>query len=331
MPNGLALNGKRSTLVFLELATVMRNLSGHSGHATFCFASKYIYTLKTRLVCDCERTEKEVCQMKGLFRFAGICALLAVTCLPALVAAQNGTVQDDSFGNDRLDAKGVGIAGGVIVGGELIVAVEGLIGVKPLWPYLTFPLLGAAGGGVGGYYLEKASPEGAVAMLIGGIALLIPTALLAASARAYDPKKEGAVGSDMEDGAKFSFELPPSETAAEADGSTSTEVESKPEGTPSQALPPPSTEQEGGEAEPEPEGGEETSRNQAEQRKRELIAKRTRTATAGSLIFIDREGSAGLSMPHVDVRPVVISPKDHLLGKQTGVQVFVPILRVDLP
>jgi len=275
--------------------------------------------------------------MNGLSRLASILALMAVMSFSASASAQQGA-QDDSFGGDSVKAKGVGIAGGAIVGGELVVAIEGLIGVKPLWPYLTFPFLGAAGGGVGGYYLEKASTEGAVAMLIGGLALLIPTALLAASGRAYDPEEEGALGPDDEGGAKFSFELPPSETASDADGTTSTEVESKPEGAPSQALPPPASDQEGGtpppaEGDATPDGGnpEETSRKQAEQKKKELIARRTRAATAGSLFFVDRDGSAGFSVPHVDVRPVEISPKDRLMGKQTGVQVFVPILRVNLP
>lgn len=284
--------------------------------------------------------------MNRLSRLAGIAMLMTAISFPAISSAQQ-SVQDSSFGNDRVEAKGVGIAGGAIVGGELVVAIEGMIGVKPLWPYLTFPFLGAAGGGVGGYYLEKASPEGAVAMLIGGLALLIPTALLAAKGRAYDPREEGALDPEDENKAKFSFELPPSEEKQDADGTTSTEVESKPEGAPTQALPPPASEEQGGESPPNGEsepgedetneekeatGGEgETSRNRATKQAKDELAARRRRATAGSLIFIDRDGTAGFAMPHVDIRPVQISTTDLLPRKQTGVQVFVPMLRINLP
>ena len=245
-----------------------------------------------------------------------------------------------STGDDRLDAKGVGIAGGIIAGGELVIAIEALIGVDELWPYLTFPLLGAAGGGVGGYFLEQASPEGAVALLVGSIALLIPTAIFAASARAYDPKEAGIISYDSPEDAALSFETKP---APKEDG-TVTEVETRPEGAPEGPIlppeaetdpvspqgptpqPPPPAETTGEDAEPT-----ETSRRTRDQRRKLARQGRIKRATQGSLFYVDRAGSGGLSVPLLDVRSAGAWPSTRPGTPRRGVAFYLPLLRIDLP
>jgi hypothetical protein len=294
--------------------------------------------------------------MKELLKAVQIAVLMSVFISPVFACAQEARSQpsDDaqpiSYGNEGVDAKFVGISGGAIAGAEIVVAVEALFGVKELWPYLTFPLLGVAGGGVGGYFLEDASPKGAVALLVGGMALIIPTAILASSARAYNPEEEGAVGSDIEGGGEFSFELAP--TGGEKEGA-STEVESRPEGAPTDTVLPPGAEkprdEKGAEPEPEsetepsedspddeaaPEGGVQARREAAVQRnsaRRSARLARIRRASAGSLFYMNNDGTAAISVPLVDVRPLRVSSEDAFFKTRQAIEVFVPLFRMDLP
>ncbi|MCP4674722.1 MAG: hypothetical protein GY854_04245 [Deltaproteobacteria bacterium] len=274
--------------------------------------------------------------MSRVFRLVSASVLVAAMLCPALATAQE---EGPPTGNKPVEAKFVGVAGGVIAGAELVVIVEAIIGVKPLWPYLTFPLLGAAGGGVGGYFLEQNSKGGAVALLIGSMALSIPTVLMASSARAFDPEEEGAVAEDGEAGGNYSFEQTPSGEAQPED--TSTEVESRPEGAPPEALPPPGTD-DGGEVspepapkpEPKPEPKPSEEGNFIKAKRQTVRATRSaehRRATAGALLYLDSDGSAALTVPLIDVRPTLISREDAYLGVKPGVEVYVPLLRIDLP
>ncbi len=286
--------------------------------------------------------------MNKLVRFMATAALFAAMLCPALVAAQE---EGPSYGDNLVKAKVAGVIGGAFVGGEMVIAVEALIGVEPLWPYLTFPLIGAAGGGVGGYFLAKASPEGAVAMLIAGIALIIPTGLAVSAARAYDPGDEGA---EEDNEGQFSFETTPSGEAKKE--GTTTEVESRPEGAPTEALPPPGSPSGAGgpeaepepevepepEAEPEPEvepepegdkpaGEDKTSTSRLSDIKRSARLAKLRRATAGTLFYVDRDGSTSMTVPFVDVRPAYISMDNTAYRGRQAVEVYVPLLRVDLP
>ena len=234
-------------------------------------------------------------------------------------------------GDDKVQARFIGLTGGIIVGAEVVMAVEAALKVKKVWPYVVMPLFGAGAGGVGGYFLEKNSVGGSMALFVVGVALIIPTAILVKSARAYDPEEEETVGADMEEGAKYSFEKPPEEGAGPRD-ETTTEVERRPE------PPPPSAPQDGptSRREPTKSRGDVSSRrvsSESGMRKRKQEGKRAsiRRATAGSLVFIDRDGSASLSMPHVDVRPAYLTQMSDAYPPRTALRVFVPLLRVDLP
>ncbi|MDX2054294.1 MAG: hypothetical protein SFV15_17975 [Polyangiaceae bacterium] len=83
---------------------------------------------------------------------------------------------------------GLGITGGALLGGELVTAVEAAADVKPAWAYIVGGLGGAAGGGVGGYFLEQsASAKTNMFLFTGGLLLAIPTTVAVLNARAYEP------------------------------------------------------------------------------------------------------------------------------------------------
>ena len=79
---------------------------------------------------------------------------------------------------DQVSPTAKGIVGCALLGGEFTLMLEGAFKVKNPWLLTLLPLLTAAGGGVGGYYLEQVSTEGSIASLIAGMALLIPTAVI---------------------------------------------------------------------------------------------------------------------------------------------------------
>ncbi len=119
----------------------------------------------------------------------------------------------------EVSATGKGIAGGALLGGELVTITEGLIGVRGAGWYILGALVGAGGGGVGGYFLEQKSASTGLPptngraqnyMLAGGLALLIPAIVLSLNANRYQTQ-EGA----KEDNA------PPAEPGTDAGKSAS--------------------------------------------------------------------------------------------------------------
>jgi hypothetical protein len=276
--------------------------------------------------------KKEGSLMRRLIKLLGVTTLAVMIFVPTLSLAQNSN--GPSVGTDTIDAKGVGVSGGVFLGGELIVAVEAIIGVDKLWPYLTFPILGAAGGGIGGYFVEQTSPEGAVAMLVAGLVLLVPAAIAASSALAYDPDEEGALTEDDE-GGTYGFESNNIDLSTKPEAESSTEVEARPEGAPSNAPPPPRLEGPPGEAAPEPEVAPEPTEPAATGDDSAHLytpgATRRPTPIIGSLFNVSRNGDATFAIPLVDVRPTNMMTADQGNAIRSGIEVFVPVLHVDLP
>ena len=86
---------------------------------------------------------------------------------------------------------GKGIAGGALLGGEVVTITMAAIGVSRGWPYFVFGGVGMIGGGIGGYFVEQATgttaAEAPVFMLAGGMALVIPALVLSLNATAYKP------------------------------------------------------------------------------------------------------------------------------------------------
>jgi hypothetical protein len=94
-----------------------------------------------------------------------------------------------------------GIVGLGLIGAELGFVLPAVTGLHETWAFIVFPLAGAAGGGVAGYFLlEKGEghPELAVASLATGMALFIPAMLVTLSATAYTPEDSAAAKERLE-------------------------------------------------------------------------------------------------------------------------------------
>jgi hypothetical protein len=114
-------------------------------------------------------------------------AIAAVLGAGVLVAPEREARADD------VASSGKGIAGGALLGAELPTIIEGIAGVRPTWIYIVSAVVGAGGGGFGGYEIEKNSTDGKAPMymLAGGLALVIPAMVLTLNATRYQPE-EGA-------------------------------------------------------------------------------------------------------------------------------------------
>jgi hypothetical protein len=81
-----------------------------------------------------------------------------------------------------------GTVGGALLGGEAVMLTEAAIGVKPGWAYAVGGGIGAAAGGVGGLLIEQnVNPKVSLYLLVGGMALAIPTTVAVLSTTAYEP------------------------------------------------------------------------------------------------------------------------------------------------
>jgi hypothetical protein len=110
-------------------------------------------------------------------------SLLALAALAVSVALPRSAHADE-----EASPTGKGIAGGILLGAELVLLVEAAADVEPAWAYVVGGLAGAAGGGVGGYFIEQeGEPKLPLLMLAGGMALAIPTTVAVLSATAYEP------------------------------------------------------------------------------------------------------------------------------------------------
>lgn len=112
-------------------------------------------------------------------------ALASMAATPERAEAQVSNVQ-------ALPKATIGLG---LVGVELGLVIPGLFGARDWWPYLVFPVLGGAGGAVGGYFLDvemdrQRSPEVSVAMLAIGAALLVPAIIATLALTAYSPPVE---------------------------------------------------------------------------------------------------------------------------------------------
>jgi len=117
----------------------------------------------------------------------GIAAVLGFTALASNPSTAHA---------DNVDGKGKGIAGGALLGAEVVVIPMSLFGVKAGWAYAVFGGAGAIGGGVLGGVVESATGaydkvpgdgRAPVYMLAGGLALVIPAVVLLLNATRYQP------------------------------------------------------------------------------------------------------------------------------------------------
>jgi hypothetical protein len=91
-------------------------------------------------------------------------------------------------GVDEASPTGKGIAGGALLGAELVLVTEAAFDVRPTWAYIVGGIAGGAAGGVGGYFVEQQDePRAPMLMLAGGLAFAIPTVVAVLAATAYEP------------------------------------------------------------------------------------------------------------------------------------------------
>jgi hypothetical protein len=123
-------------------------------------------------------------QLHRLFVIVAMVCGVALCCDASQVAAQDEPAP--------LDAPPKGAIGFGLIGAELGVAIPALVGVDAWWAYLVFPAAGAAGGAVLGHFLvdNNDQVELSVIAMTAGIALVIPTLVLAMAATAYDPEED---------------------------------------------------------------------------------------------------------------------------------------------
>lgn len=165
----------------------------------------------------------------------GVVAVLVVSSWTGSASAQTGPAADE------VDPTAKGIIGCTLLGAEAALLVESAVGVRNGWALGLVPLATGIGGGVGGYFLEQnAGAEYSVAMLVAGMALVIPTTIIVLKSTAYS--------SDLEEGwVDRSDEEEPEPTPGAPDTEETTVERTSEE-------PPPATEG-GGEGAAPPEGG----------------------------------------------------------------------------
>lgn len=106
----------------------------------------------------------------------------------AVLAAASALLAPSVASADEVSPTGKGITGGALLGGEVVMLTEAAAGVKPAWAYAVGGLVGAAGGGVGGYFAEQnGSAKLSLYLLAGGMAFVIPTTVAVLSTTAYTP------------------------------------------------------------------------------------------------------------------------------------------------
>ncbi|GAC1550858.1 MAG: hypothetical protein NVS3B10_13740 [Polyangiales bacterium] len=151
---------------------------------------------------------------------------------------------------DQVKPTGKGIVGGAFLGGEVVVFVEAIAGVRSSAAYLVGAGAGAVAGGVGGYFVEQAVSDGRIPayMLAGGLALIVPALVVALDQTRYLPTEGAREDRPMQS-------LPPSDpgrpggssvvgaetapsTPAAAPPSAVTPTPSTPPATPPPATPP---------------------------------------------------------------------------------------------
>lgn len=130
---------------------------------------------------------------QALLVAGAVCAAASLTFLPLPAYAQ----QDTSNADEKVSPTAKGVVGGAFLGAEVVMIPMAIAGVKPVWPYLVFGAVGAAGGGIGGYFVETNVTDGRIPlyMLAGGLALVLPTVVLTLNAtryRAADNYRENA-------------------------------------------------------------------------------------------------------------------------------------------
>lgn len=100
---------------------------------------------------------------------------------------------------DTVDSTPKATIGVGLLGAEVGLLVPAIAGLRETWAYIVFPLVGAAGGAVGGYFIDQGSPnqpEISVALLAIGVGLAVPAVVGTLALTAYRPPEDAAEADD---------------------------------------------------------------------------------------------------------------------------------------
>jgi hypothetical protein len=230
----------------------------------------------------------------------------------ALVSALTFTLGMAASGEARADGAvsptGKGIVGGALLGGEVVTITMGAAGVSRGWPYFVFGGLGMVGGGIGGFFVEKATkgttdamgnttgatPEPALYMLAGGMALVIPALIVSLNATAYKPPETDRNEPSTNEPSKE----PPKPTITPA----------PPGATPPPGEPPPPT----------------TTKNRYRTPRRGELASLPHIPV--SLVDV-YHGRVGMGLPAFELRPLYSSQEMWKFGVAQGTEVRFPVFK----
>jgi len=164
----------------------------------------------------------------------------AILATAAVLAATALTAHQREARADEISPTGKGIVGGALLGAEVVTITESIVGVRSGWAYLVGALVGAGGGGVGGYFVEQGSTDGRAPMymLAGGLALVIPAVVLTLNATRYMPE-EGATEDRAPTGPAAEPGVPGVTVTGAPAGGATTEPAPKPAPPPASPPPPP--------------------------------------------------------------------------------------------
>jgi hypothetical protein len=134
--------------------------------------------------------------------FLSLLLIASITCVSGVAFAQNNGSSEETGqnGEDQVSADFKGTIGLGLIGAELGFVLPAVAGLDDWWAFVVFPIVGAAGGAVAGYFLLEEGdghPEAAVAVLVAGMALIVPATVLTLSATAYDPEEDVGDESDL--------------------------------------------------------------------------------------------------------------------------------------
>jgi len=157
-----------------------------------------------------------------IFKRIGWAAALtvAITVGAAAMDTPVAAAQTDCGGSpcNQVEATPKGTIGLGLLGAEIGLMIPALAGLHKTWAFIVFPLIGAAGGAVGGYFaFDNADREElAIGALVLGMAMIVPTLVITLKLTAYDPEDEAAVEATPDDPASedSEFEEAPAEEEA---------------------------------------------------------------------------------------------------------------------
>lgn len=169
------------------------------------------------------------------------------------VALWSGTAQADLNNETHNGIKGaIGLG---LLGADLTLIIEGAVGVRHPALLAVLPIVVGGGAAAGGYFAGRASAAGAVAMLVSGMALIIPAAILVSHGLSYRPSRDDSSEGFID---RTEEGMPPPDEGdfdVFPEGEAETEVIGPEDGDTTVEPPPAAPEDEGGES-PAPEAEE---------------------------------------------------------------------------